>query len=378
MKRITFLVSISFIILGLFNFSKPVNEGIVKQSNFDLIDMVMENAYLDHSVDTWYDTLTNKQKIAQLIMPDVGSSFDVSDVEYFLENDLIGGFMILNKNIVHRDIEKLKKVSKIPILVSMDAEPSLMQYRTNILDIDNASDFDTIDKIHKNLKKIADYLVVLGVNVNFAPVYDNASNTSVIGDRSFGILPIEILPRASVFVDHFRDRNIAPTAKHFPGHGEVVGDTHEDLQTLEGLSELELESFAAAIDDHHVPLMMVGHLAVNGGDYDTDGLPATLSSKIMVDLLRTEMGFRGVVVTDAMNMGAVSSIEDRDILALGSGADIVLMPSDPAQLHADILEKVKKDPKYWDLLMPKIKRILRLKVCLGLELGGREQRIENK
>ncbi len=368
MKFITFLLSILLVVFGLTNWQKVEKETLIKQSNFDLYDMVSENAYLDHQVEQWYSSLTDTQKLAQLIMPDVGSSFTVSDIKYLLKREVIGGFMILNKNITRKDVEKLKKATKTPLLVAMDAEPSLMAYRTNLEGIASSNSFKTPEDIRKNTKKIADYLEKLGVNVNFAPVYDNSSNTSVIGDRSFGILPIEILPRASVFVDYFKSRNIAPTAKHFPGHGEVTGDTHKHLQVLKGLSDLELEAFQAAIDDHEVPIMMVGHLAVKSMDkYDTGGLPATLSPQIMMDLLRKKMGFRGVVITDAMNMGAVSNIKNKNILAFESGADIVLMPSNPEKLHTDLLAKVKKDPSYWKILAPKIKRVLRLKVCLGLK-----------
>lgn len=181
---------------------------------------------------------------------------------------------------------------------------------------------------------IGGYLSDLGFNVDFAPDADVLTNpeNKVIGNRSFGDDPAKVAEYATAYSDGLHQSGVLSTFKHFPGHGATAGDTHDGFayidKTLEELKENELIPFAFARNED-VDLVMVSHISVPAvlGD-DT---PCTLSRYMVTDLLRGEMHYEGLVVTDAMNMGAITKAYDNDqavIDAVRAGVDLILMPVD--------------------------------------------------
>jgi beta-N-acetylhexosaminidase len=182
-------------------------------------------------------------------------------------------------------------------------------------------------------------LAAIGFDVNLAPVLDVAADprNPSVGTRSFGSSPALVARLGSAFIRGLRAAGVAATAKHFPGHGRTPIDSHVDLPVLEGgidaLQLTDLPPFRAAIEAD-VDLVMASHLVVDGL---TDGLPASLSSRAMIDLLRRDLGFDGLVVTDALRMGALA---DHDlpaacVRAVAAGADVVMPLDDqPAALAA--------------------------------------------
>jgi len=196
--------------------------------------------------------------------------------------------------------------------------------------------------------------------MNFAPVVDSNTNQDIISERSFGGTAEHIKEMAQAFNAASIAHNIIPTLKHFPGHGMVVGDSHKGLVTAR--SDLpEIANFSLTIQT--TPLIMVGHIAVNGGAYNTHGLPATLSPTIMQGLLREELGYKGLVITDAMNMGAVDKLGNTSVRALKAGADIILMSTNTPKAHKQILIKMHEDKKFREALQEKVTRIIRLKLA---------------
>ncbi len=372
------------VLLGLNELKK---ENKVLESLMDkkwgIEDFFEENLYLGRMIEQFYSSLSMSQRVAQVIMPSLDNVNSLEKISELIQNDKISGFMVLNKNIVQKDILKLKKLAKkyssVPLFISMDAEPSLLKYR--ISDFQVFSDVKKIKDIpvtsslkdKKDIAKfggvIAENLKYLGVNINFAPVYDFGKNQAIISDRSFGGTAKEVSVRANLFAESQLAKNIFPTAKHFPGHGNVSGDTHKSLQTING-EFVELEAFASAIKNK-IPLMMVGHLAVEKNKkYNTDGLPATLSKKIIKDLLREKLKFKGLIVTDAMNMGGVSSIKNRGLKSLKAGSDIILMPENVEKLHENIVNELILNKKFAQEFELKVKRVLRLKILWRLlEMG---------
>jgi beta-N-acetylhexosaminidase len=190
------------------------------------------------------------------------------------------------------------------------------------------------------------------------------SPNKTVGFRSFGAVPANIIPWSNAFIQQTQKNGIIATAKHFPGHGLVSGDTHKELQVIDGELK-EIKNYPKLIEDG-VLSVMIGHLAVkNNAKYDTKGLPSTLSSVIVTDLLRNEMKFKGLIVTDAMNMGGVTAIPNCDVKAVEAGCDIVLMPVDAKKAFAQILKKYRTDANFKKQVDASAKRIIRMKLAVG-------------
>lgn len=200
-------------------------------------------------------------------------------------------------------------------------------------------------------------LSAMGINVNYAPSCDVNINPAnpVIGTRSFGADPKLAAELAAAMVEGLQSRGLAAAAKHFPGHGDTAGDSHFGIpvspHTIERLRSVDLPPFAAAIRAG-VKMVMTAHLALPAIDEGLN-IPATLSEKVLRGLLRQELGFEGVIVTDAMDMKAIGQGEElsRDaVRAAAAGADLLLLTGDPADhrrvreslLHA--LEQGALDP----------------------------------
>jgi beta-N-acetylhexosaminidase len=189
-------------------------------------------------------------------------------------------------------------------------------------------------------------MAALGINVNYAPSLDVNSNPGnpVIGVRSFGE-DAELAARlGAALIEGIQSRGCAATAKHFPGHGDTESDSHHGLpvvrHSLERLRQVELPPFSAAVQAG-VQIVMTAHLALPALDGRED-LPATLSSKILKGLLREELGFRGVIVTDAMDMQAIGQGEifgEQALRAAAAGADLLLLTHDPSS-HRAAFEKL--------------------------------------
>jgi beta-N-acetylhexosaminidase len=278
---------------------------------------------------------------------------------------------------------------RIHLTVALDAEPSLLTYRlpklqkskniraTNTL-LTDSQIVETATVVAKELKKI-------GIRINFAPIYDTGPNVSIIGSRGFSTIiskdapaeagvvgtdgaQVEATRKANLFMRSTLATGIIPVAKHFPGHGHAAGDTHKTLETI--LADLpELPNFISSIE-HGVPMMMVGHLVVTDTRtleqkmlekreiWESDGQPATLSTRIMTDLLRTKLSYKGIIITDSMAMGALQGQKDRTVRALEAGADIVLIPVDPRAAYSRVVEKMNSDERFAALVTEKANRVL--------------------
>jgi beta-N-acetylhexosaminidase len=193
--------------------------------------------------------------------------------------------------------------------------------------------------------RIGSYLRGFGVNVDFAPdadVADGAQNT--IGKRSFGDDAQVVAPLVAAQVKAFGAAGILCSAKHFPGIGGVAGDSHDMLirtdDTLDDMRSSEFVPFQAAIDAG-VPLVMVGHIACS--KVTGDKAPASLSPAIM-DVLREELGFQGVIITDSLEMGAIVenyTAAKASVLALQAGADLLLLPDNYNEAFQGVIDAVK-------------------------------------
>ena len=206
----------------------------------------------------------------------------------------------------------------------------------------------------------------MGFQQNYAPVVDLSPNNEAIKDRSFGSNADTVVEKAIGFIKGTQDNQVIATAKHFPGHGYVKGDTHKQSVYIDGeLRELDVYK---PIIKAGVLSIMVAHVTVkNNEKYGTDGLPSTCSRVIVTDLLRNELGFDGIIVTDAMNMmAAVNSGESGPLKAALAGCDMILMPPSEKQLIGELLTAQATDVEVQQQFEASVKRILRLKLCLNM------------
>ncbi len=215
---------------------------------------------------------------------------------------------------------------------------------------------------------MGEYLFDMGFNVDFAPVADVLSNqeNSVVKERSFGSDVGLVSDMAAAVAKGLEEKGVFAVYKHFPGHGMTAGDTHAGYaysdKTLEEIEACELIPFQRAIAEG-ASFLMIGHISlpqITGED-----IPASLSHTVIQELLREKMGYDGIVITDAMNMGAIVqqySSAKAAVLAVEAGADLILMPEDFKAAYAGILEAVQNGTLSEERIDESVKRIVGTKL----------------
>jgi len=347
-------------------------EQINTTQKFVLTDYLSNNESLDKEVARIFASMDDTAIVAQLIMPAVGRLGETRDsIDKFIRLRLIGGVLMLNgtKDEFTSWIESFEKSNKLmgnlPFLYSADAEPSLVNRKIlGSTVVKKANELTTIEEVIDVATIISKDLNEIGINYNFSPVVDMSPNKTV-GYRSFGAIPENIIPWSNAFIATTQEKNIIATAKHFPGHGLVTGDTHKSLQTIDGEMK-EVKNYPALIEKG-VLSIMVAHIGVqNNAKFDTQGLPSTCSEKIVTSLLRDSLGFKGLIITDAMNMGGVVSVPQAASKAVRAGCDIVLMPVNVKKTHSELLDLYKKDPSFRKQVDASARRVIRMKLAAGL------------
>jgi len=344
----------------------------VKQTVFELSDFLEDNKDLDEKVNLQLKKMSDSALVAQLIMPATGRlGLPKEDVIKFTKKGIIGGILMLNGTVDEFTtwIKEFEDINKnkgfLPFLYSADAEPSLFNRKiSGSTMVKKAQEVKTLEEATEVAQLISADLTKIGINYNFAPVVDVSSNATV-GYRGFGAKKENLIPWSNAFIAETQKNNIIATAKHFPGHGLVSGDTHKSLQTIDGELK-ELENYPPLIANGLLSIM-IAHIAIqNNKQYDTKGLPATTSKTIVTELLRKKLGFKGLIVTDAMNMGGVSKVPNASIKAIEAGCDIVLMPLDIEKTFQGIYTRMKSDKDFRTVVEEAAKRVIRMKICLGL------------
>ena len=346
-----------------------IKEEIVK---IDLNAYLLDHPLLDKKVDSVFNSLSERAIISQLIMPAAGRLGQNEDtIKALIKDQQIGGILLLNgtkeqfKSWINTYNQINKSIGSLPFLYSADAEPSLVNRKIiGSTVVPRANTLTTSHEVTAVAKTISNDLNDIGINYNFSPVVDMSPNKTV-GYRGFGTDPSNIVPFSNAFIDQSQKQNIIATAKHFPGHGLVTGDTHKALQTIDGELK-ELDTYPPLIANG-VLSIMIAHIAVeNNTVYDTQGMPATTSNVIVTELLRKQMGFKGLIVTDAMNMGGVAKVPNASSKAIDAGCDILLMPLDARKAHLEISKLYSSNPDFQQKVNTAAKRVIRMKICLGL------------
>jgi beta-N-acetylhexosaminidase len=349
------------------------------------------------------DGMSTREKVGQLfiIRPDSldtsltdeqisdASKYGVTalteDMKSVLEQYPAGGFAIFGKNITAPAqltgyVSGLKDASAVAPFMGVDEEGGSVSRIANskgfnvtkyksMADIGATGDFENAGNVGKT---IGAYLKQYGFNLDFAPVCDVNTNPDniVIGSRSFGSEPGLVAGMASAEINGLHESGIMSCAKHFPGHGDTKGDTHYEFvyvdKTWDELLDCELIPFTAAMDAD-TDMVMVAHIAAR--NVTDDGLPSSMSKEMITDKLRGELGYKGVVITDSMAMGAVTqkySSAEAAVAAIQAGADIVLMPADYREAFDGVMDAVASGKISGQRLDESVLRILNLKEQYGL------------
>ena len=293
-------------------------------------------------VDSLYKSITLKEKIGQLFIPMVFSNSDSSHLKNTLElvkKNQIGG-IIFSKGTPESQIEWsniFQSKSKIPLLISMDAEWGVAMRLSNVLSFPWNMTLGAINDdvlINDIGKRIGEQMIRLGIHMNFAPVLDINTNPKnpIIGNRSFGESSKIVSHQSLEIMKGMHSVNVLTSGKHFPGHGDTSKDSHKTLPTVrfgkKRIREVELKPFKKLIQEG-LSSVMIAHL--NIPSIQQNGLPTTLSKSVVTDLLKNELGFNGLILTDALNMKGVTEVKNIgniDLAAFMAGNDILLMSED--------------------------------------------------
>ena len=332
---------------------KVVDETAVKKKT--------EEELLNEEVDAELKMMTLDQKIAQLLIVQAPSLTISEQLAEQLRTAPYGGFILMGNGFgtfvnTRKFVQDLRDLSAYPLIISTDQEGGNVQRMQSISSpkatkIPYASELGYIGSMDLTRKVggvTGRELSAVGINVDYAPVLDVNSNPNnpVIGKRSFSKDPTITHKMGIAFAEGLAESHVTAVYKHFPGHGDTSVDSHVNLpvvnKTRAELDAVELVPFKEAIKNG-AEMIMVAHIALP--QITGDKTPATLSHKITTELLRDELGFKGLIVTDGLNMGAlVKNYKDSEIYwrAVEAGADLLLLPSSPDVAIASIKEHISE------------------------------------
>lgn len=345
----------------------------VEKYTFD--DFFRDNQLLQTQVDKIFDKLSDEQRVGQMIVPAAGRlGKPDAEITELVKKQWIGGILLLNGSTdsfkrYKQLFDSLNRAQAgIPLLYSADAEPSLINRKiAGVQPVTKTSQIQDAGTSGQVARQINAALKDMGILYNYAPVVDLSLQNQAIGNRSYGSDPQHVKALANAFIQATQDGGVIATAKHFPGHGLVKGDSHHKLVFIDG--EMKEAPLYQELIDKGVLSIMVGHIAVeNNPQYSTNGLPATCSRNIVTGLLKEEMGFKGIITTDAMNMGAVATMPDASLLAVKAGCDMILMPLNERELLYGVIKEMDSNPQLKEQVYASVKKIIRLKLCAGLIL----------
>lgn len=340
-------------------------EETVEETVVETVEEYTEEDLLNEVVESCISEMSLEDRVAGLfiVTPEALTGVDKAvkagdGTKEALEKYPVGGLIYFKQNIQSKDqitemLANTTAMSKYPIFLAVDEEGDSVARVADALKLDKIDSAASLgetgnaDNAYEAYKQVGTYLMEYGFNLNFAPVADVLTNpdNDAIGKRSFGSDADIVSSMVASSVKGLEETGVTACIKHFPGQGDADGDTHDGLattdKTLEQLRETELKPFAAGAEAG-AQMIMVGHIAVPS--ITGDNTPASLSKDVVTDILREEMGYNGVVITDALNMSAISEYYDSAqaaVMALKAGADMVLMPEDFEAAYEGVLAAVK-------------------------------------
>ena len=331
-------------------------------------------------VDSVYQSLSLDQKIGQLFTPMVFSKNEndhFNEIKNLIEKYHIGGIIFSLGGPVKQSqwLNEFQSLSKVPLMVSMDAEWGVSMRLDSVVAFPWSMTLGAIKEneiVRKIGQRMGEQEKTLGVHMSYTPVLDINTNPQnpIIGNRSFGEDPERVAEKGVALMRGHHDAGILTSGKHFPGHGDTAKDSHKTLPTVNfdrsRLQKIELLSFKKAIEQG-LSSVMTAHLNVPSLTLSND--PTSLSNGVVTELLKQQMGFNGLAVTDALNMkGAepVDSDTNMDLLALLAGNDVLLISKDIPSGVEKIKKAYNKLPTVRIRVEESVKKILKAKFKVGL------------
>ena len=359
-----------------------------------LLKNTQQNSHCQQWVDSVMNRLSLKEKVGQLFIYTIApqdNKRNVKKLKEAVEAYKVGGLLFSGGYMQDQAVltNEAQRMADIPLMITFDGEWGLAMRLKNTPSFPKNMVLGCIKDnalIHEYGVEMARQCKLMGVRVNFAPVADvNINpNNPVINSRSFGANPVEVAKKVNAYGKGLESGGVLSVSKHFPGHGDTDVDSHASLPVLpftrERLDSVELYPFREAIDAG-LSGIMVGHLQVPA--IDSEGYPSSLSTKVVCGLLKEELGFKGLVFTDALAMKSVSGRPNVCLQALKAGNDMLLSTPDLDTQIKAVIEAIDNGDISIESIDEKCRKVLTYKYSLGLknkpyvQLSGLEQRINN-
>lgn len=331
-----------------------------------------------------------EQKLGQLIIVEyIGMDYAATGLQQMISQQFVGGFMYQESNHnfeppdnsianVNALSQQAQKDARIPLLIATDQEGGLVnrlyQFHGYLPSAQEMVATGTPDTALKQGKQAAQWMLQLGINADLAPVVDvHTVDPPILETRMFGSDPKTVATYAGAFLDGLQENKVIGTLKHFPGLGGITSDPHAGLPTITksktDLEAVDLAPYKTMIAQNHPAMIMSTDVLTTAID---PTLPAELSPKAIDGVLRKELGYNGVVITDGLYMGGISatwSLSQAAVLSVIAGNDLVEGPYTPAQV-ADVVAALKQAIDEGKLSMERIdqsvQRILLMKMQYGI------------
>lgn len=353
----------------------PVEETPSEMTDTDYLDQIAESCIAEMPLE---DKIAGLFMITPESLTGVDTVIQAGDTtKQKLSEYPVGGLVYFQKNIKSKDqlqemLAATKNAIYYPVFLAVDEEGGAVSRVAESGIAANVGSQAEIGKTCDPAKAeesgvtIGNYLSECGFNVDFAPVADVISEgNTTIGDRSFGTDPNVVGSLVAAEVTGLQSTGVSACLKHFPGMGDTTEDTHDgkavSQKTLDDMRANDFPAFQAGIDAG-TDFVMVGHMALP--NVIGDETPCSLSDKIINDILRNELGYDGIVITDALDMSAITesyTSEQAAVMAIQAGADMLLMPEDFQAAYDGVLKAVQDGTISEERINESLKRIYRVK-----------------
>lgn len=352
---------------------------------------VPDNVTMDVAIDEMISEMSLEEKIGQLFIVstdslDMDSETKLSDKmkdnlgKYHPGGIIFFGYNMKDKEQTTQFISDLQNASHVPLFIGVDEEGGSVQRvagnkKMEMFTIPSMYEIGLTGdpkEAYQIGKTISTQISGLGFNLDFAPVADicDVNENTEIGDRSFGDDPDMVAEMVSQEVKGLQGNNVSATLKHFPGQGSVLKDTHKGYANLETtidkLRDNELKPFEKGIEAG-ADFVMMSHISVE--PITQSEVPASLSKLMVTDILRSELGFDGIIITDAMNMKVITKFYEPGqaaLTAIDAGVDMILMPDNLEEAYSAVKEAFENGDISEKKLNASLQRILRVKIQRGV------------
>lgn len=378
-KIIIIVIMIIIIILGILLNNKNIFSNVEEsKSAQEEIPIAQQNLTIDEKVDKIVASMSKTEKIGQMVMIGIQGTKVDDDSLYMLNQYHMGGVILFDRNM--ESPEQVKQLTsdlqaqsneKVPLFIGIDEEGGdVVRMAEKLTSPPSQKEIGATGDIEQAKTwaiKTAKSLKDMGINVNFAPVADVGSNDK----RSYSTDANTVIDFVRAATKGYQQENIIYSLKHFPGIGKGKVDSHIDSSSIDVAKEVlmteDILPFKTIIDesDPNDYFILVSHLKYLALDEE---YPASLSSKIMTDLLRNELGYKGIIITDDMEMGAVANHNDFrsiGVNAVKAGADIVLVCHEyehQQEVYLGLLDAVNNGEISQERIDESIKRIIKVKL----------------